>query len=298
MISRRDTIKLAALFGAGALFPLAPAEAAGGKLAWRAFQADEAGFSRMPVLLTGRKEAILLDGGFTLSDGRKLAEAIKASGRTLTTIYVSCPDPDYYFSLRPVVEAFSAAKVIAKPVTVASIKASVQGKLEVWGPKLGDNGPRNLAEVVIPTPSDLTALDLEGHRIEIVEVPDMHDRRYLWVPDLKAVFGGVLVSSGGHVWLADNADAASRQAWLRALDAIAARKPKIVVPAHHAERAPEGLAAVKFTRDYIAAFNREAEKAKDSAALIEAMKALYPKLGGLDSLDLSAKVVKGEMKWG
>ncbi|OCC02559.1 MBL fold metallo-hydrolase [Labrys sp. WJW] len=298
MINRRDTIKLTALFGVGALFPQASADAASGKLAWRAFQADEAGFSRMPVLLSGRKEAILLDGGFTLSDGRKLAEAIKASGKTLTTIYVSCPDPDYYFSLRPVVEAFPAAKVIAKPVTVASIKASVQGKLEVWGPKLGDNGPRSLAEVVIPAPSEAAALDLEGHRIEIVEVPDMHDRRYLWVPSLKAVFGGVLVSSGGHVWLADNADAASRQAWIRALDAIAARKPGIVVPAHHAEGAPEGLAAVKFTRDYIAAFNREADKAKDSAALIEAMKALYPKLGGLDSLDLSAKVVKGEMKWG
>ncbi|WP_448949834.1 MBL fold metallo-hydrolase [Labrys neptuniae] len=298
MISRRDTLKLTAAFGAGALFPFASANAAGAKLTWRAFQADETGFSRMPVLLTGRKQAILLDGGFTLSDGRKLVEAIKASGKTLTTIYVSCPDPDYYFSLRPVVEAFPAAKVIAKPVTVASIKASVQGKLDVWGPKLGDNGPRNLAEVVIPAPSDLTSLDLEGHRIEIIEVPGMHDRRYLWVPGLKAVFGGVLVSSGGHVWLADNADAASREAWIRALDAIAARKPSIVVPAHHAEGAPEGLAAVKFTRDYIAGFNREAEKAKDGAALIEAMKGLYPKLGGVDSLDLSAKVVKGEMKWG
>jgi glyoxylase-like metal-dependent hydrolase (beta-lactamase superfamily II) len=213
VINRRDTIKLTALFGAGALFPQASADAASGKLAWRAFQADEAGFSRMPVLLSGRKEAILLDGGFTLSDGRKLAEAIKASGKTLTTVYVSCPDPDYYFSLRPVVEAFPAAKVIAKPVTVASIKASVQGKLEVWGPKLGDNGPRSLVEVVIPAPSEAAALDLEGHRIEIVEVPDMHDRRYLWVPSLKAVFGGVLVSSGGHVWLADNADAASRRSW-------------------------------------------------------------------------------------
>lgn len=42
-------------------------------LQWQYFQADENGFNRTPVLLTGDKEAILLDGGFTLSDGKAVA---------------------------------------------------------------------------------------------------------------------------------------------------------------------------------------------------------------------------------
>ena len=41
----------------------------------------------------------------------------------------------------------------------------------------------------------------------------------------------------------------------------------------------------------------EAAKAKDSAALVKAMQARYPKLAGVASLELSAKVAKGEMQW-
>lgn len=297
MLDRRDILKLTAALGTAALVPACAAKA-GSALSWQAFQADEAGFRRTPVLLSGQTEAILVDGGFTLSDGRAVAEAIKASGRRLTTIIVTCSDPDYYFSLRPVVQAFPSAKVIARPATVAAIRANVEGKLKVWGPQLKDNGPQTLADVVIPAAADVSSLDLEGHRIEIVDVPDMHDRHYLWVPDLQAVFGGVLVSSGIHVWMADTATLDARLAWIKALDTIIAHNPKIVVPGHQAEGAAQGLEAVRFTRDYLVAFNDAAAKAKDSKALVAAMTARYPALLEVGSLELGAKVVKGEMQWG
>ncbi|NTJ62019.1 MBL fold metallo-hydrolase [Agrobacterium rhizogenes] len=298
MFTRRDALKLSLAAGAVSIIPLAASQAAGSKLNWQFFQAPETGFRRTPVLLTGKKEAILIDGGFTLSDGHAVADAIKATGKRLTTIYVSCNDPDYYFSLRPIVTTFPDAKVIAKPVTVAAIHANVEGKLATWGPQLKENGPQKLSDVVIPAASDLKALELDGQKIEIVEVPDMHDRRYLWVPSLKAVFGGVLVSSGIHVWVADEATPEKRQAWIKALDEISARKPKIVIPAHQTEGAPQGLEAVKFTRDYLVAFHEEEVKAKDSAALIAAMTKRYPNLTDVGSLELGAKVAKGEMKWG
>lgn len=268
------------------------------KLDWAFYQASEAGFRRTPVLLTGETDAILLDGGFTLPDGRALADAIKATGKNLTTIFISCNDPDYYFSLRPVVDAFPDAKVIARPATVEAIKANVQGKLEVWGPQLGENGPQVLADVVIPEPTDATALDLEGNAIEIVEFPEMHDRRYLWVPSLKAVFGGVLIYSGIHVWVADAAKPEDRDHWIAALDALIARAPDVLVPGHQAEGAAQGLDAVRFTRDYLMAINEEDARTKDSAELIAAMVARYPDLPDVGSLELGAKVIKGEMDWG
>lgn len=298
MITRRETLKLAAAAGAATAFPLTVTRAGGGTLAWTFFQAGEAGFRRTPVLLTGEKDAILIDGGFTLSDGKTVADAIKATGKRLTTIYVSCNDPDYYFGLRPVVDAFPDAKVIAKPVTVAAIKGNVEAKLGVWGPQLKENGPQTLADVVIPEASDATSLDLEGNAIDIIEVLDMHDRRYLFVPALEAVFGGVLVDSGNHVWMADTATAELRSAWIRALDGIAARAPKIVVPGHQVEGAAQGLAAVTFTRDYLVAFETEMGRTQNSAELIAAMTKLYPDLADASSLELGAKVAKGEMKWG
>ncbi|NWE37202.1 MBL fold metallo-hydrolase, partial [Pseudomonas gingeri] len=49
--------------------------------------------------------------------------------------------------------------------------------------------------------------------------------------------------------------------------------------------------------DYIKAFDEETAKAKDSAALISAMKKRYPSLGDESTLELGAKVAKGEMQW-
>jgi glyoxylase-like metal-dependent hydrolase (beta-lactamase superfamily II) len=297
MMTRRDFVQTAA--AAGAAFSLGGAHAQGAApLQWQALPAGERGFFRAPVLLSGAKEAILIDGGFSLPDGRAVVEAIKASGKTLTTIYVSQSDPDYYFSLGPVKAAFPSAKVIAASATIAAIKGNVEKKLAVWGPQLKENGPQALADVVMPEAFDGPALQLEGHAIEIVAASALENRRYLWVPSLKAVFGGVLVFSGLHVWTADTPTPQARAAWIRNLEAIAARKPAIVVPGHLAAGAALDVSAVTYTRDYLLAFEEEAAKAADSAALIAAMKRRYPSAGLAPALEIGAKVVKGEMKWG
>jgi hypothetical protein len=49
-------------------------------LTWKHFPAGPNGFFRAPVLLSGATEALLIDGGFTLSDGKAVANAITASG--------------------------------------------------------------------------------------------------------------------------------------------------------------------------------------------------------------------------
>ena len=297
MMTRRDFVQTAA--AAGAAFSVGGAHAQGAApLRWQALPAGERGFFRAPVLLSGAKEAILIDGGFSLPDGRAVVEAIKASGKTLTTIYVSQSDPDYYFSLGPVKAAFPSAKVIAASATIAAIKGNVEKKLAVWGPQLKENGPQTLADVVMPEAFDGPALQLEGHAVEIVAASELENRRYLWVPSLKAVFGGVLVFSGLHVWTADTPTPQARAAWVRNLEAIAARKPAIVVPGHLAAGAALDVSAVTYTRDYLLAFEEEAAKAADSAALIAAMKRRYPSAGLAPALEIGAKVVKGEMKWG
>lgn len=295
MMSRRDVIKAIAAAGITAT---GAARAGGSPLAWQHFPAGEHGFFRAPVLLSGQREAILIDGGFTLSDGRALAEAIRATGKKLTAIYISQSDPDYYFSLGPVRAAFPDARVIAASATLAAIQGNIEKKLATWGPQLKDNGPQTLADVVLPAAFDGASLDLEGHAIQIVDAEGLANRRYLWVPDLGAVFGGVLVFSGLHVWTADTPTAEARTAWIKTLDAIAARQPKVLVPGHMALDAPANLEAVRYTRDYLLAFEEELPAAADSAALIAAMTRRYPNAGMGVALQIGAKVAKGEMKWG
>jgi glyoxylase-like metal-dependent hydrolase (beta-lactamase superfamily II) len=267
-------------------------------LVWRHFPAGEHGFYRAPVLIVGGTEAVLIDGGFAYSDGRAVADAIKATGKRLTLIYVSQSDPDYYFSLGPIKTAFPVARVVAASTTVAAIRGNVEKKLAIWGPQLKENGPQTLHDVVIPEAFDDKTLTVDGETIEIVDAEGLPNRRYLWVPSLQAVFGGVLIFSGVHVWTADTNGVGQRAAWRANLDAIAARKPAIVVAGHMTPTAAADASAINHTKAWLLAFEEELAKAADSAALNAAMKARFPRLGMEVAIDIGAKVATGEMKWG
>jgi len=299
MATRRDVLKTLAVAGvATTLLGAKKMMATPTPLIWKHYPAGENGFFRAPVLISGAREAVLLDGGFTLPDGKALVEAIKASGKQLTTIYVSQSDPDYYFNLAPIKAAFPDARVIAASATIAAIKSSVEKKLATWGPQLKENGPQTLADIVMPEAFDGSALSLEGHRIEIVDAAGLANRRCLWVPSLEAIFGGVLVFAGVHVWTADTQGAAARATWIKNLDTMAARKPGVVVPGHMAIGAATDVSAILYTRDYLIAFEEELAKAANSADLIGAMTKRYPNAGMAIALQIGAKVAMGEMKWG
>lgn len=85
---------------------------------------------------------------------------------------------------------------------------------------------------------------------------------------------------------------------MKALEAIAARRPLIVVAGHMAPGAPTDSSSIAYTRDYLVAFEDEVVKASDSVALIAAMRKRYPNAGLGVALDIGAKVAKCEMKWG
>ena len=170
MNTRRDMIKSAAAATFAAAFTGGSnAMATNTQLTWKHFPAGEHGFFRAPVLVAGARDAVLIDAGFTLADGQALADAIRASGKHLTTIYISQGDPDYYFGLAPIKAAFPDARVIASSATIAAIMASVEKKLATWGPQLKQNGPQQLSDIVMPQAFDGLAITLEDQAIEIVE---------------------------------------------------------------------------------------------------------------------------------
>ncbi|MGO1068772.1 MBL fold metallo-hydrolase [Lysobacter sp. CA199] len=252
-------------------------------------------FAVSSTLVTGAKDAVLIDAQFSTVDAAKLVERIKASGKRLTTIYISHGDPDFYFGLVALSEAFPQARVLATPQTIAHIRETSAGKLQFWGPKLGAGAP---SRIVIPEPLQGDTIDLEGNALRIVGLDGpTPDRSFVWIEPIKTVLGGIPVMAGEHVWMADTQTPQSHANWLSTLDRIAELKPEVVIPGHFAPGAARDLDAVRFTADYIRAFDEETAKAKDSAALIAAMQRRYPGLGAQASLDLSAKVAKGEMKW-
>lgn len=247
------------------------------------------------VLVTGAKDAILIDAQFGKSQAEQLVEKVRASGKRLTTIYISHGDPDYYFGLDTLTKAFPEAKVLASAPTVAHIKATVAGKLAFWGPQMGPDKP---AKTSMPQVLEGHRLMLEGHPLEVVGLDGPQpDRSFVWIPSIKAVVGGVVVAQNLHVWMADTQTAQSHRDWLATLAKIEQLQPRTLVPGHYLGESSRDLAAVRFTAQYIQAFDAEAAKAGSAAELISAMNKRYPNLGEESSLELSAKVAKGEMKW-
>ncbi|MBA4244129.1 MBL fold metallo-hydrolase [Pseudomonas sp. GD04158] len=253
---------------------------------------EAAVFPVSSTLISGEKEAILVDAQFSSNEAQALIERIRASGKRLTTIFISHGDPDFYFGLDALTRAYPEARVLATAATVAYIERTRAPKLAYWGPILKDSAP---ARTLVPEVLRGNLLELEGQRIEVVGHDPQHTS--LWVPSLKAVVGGVLTSANIHLWVADAQSVEARQSWLKSLDELEALQPTTLVPGHYLGEPAMNLADLRFTRHYLLALQQELPKAPDSQALIAAMKARYPQLQDDSSLELSAKVLKGEMQW-
>src|SRR5581483_8748037 len=156
-----------------------------------------AGSKNKPAtLVTGEREALLVDAGFTRADGHRLAAAVLDSGKTLTTVFISHGDPDFYFGAEVLADAFPTAVFTATPPAIEHIQHSYEGKLKAWA-GLGANLPTRLVDLV-PLSGDL---NLEGQRFELKGGPaELPDRHYLWQPEHRAIVGGVLVFAREHVW--------------------------------------------------------------------------------------------------
>lgn len=265
-------------------------------LRWTVIETDEQNLWRQPVLLHGATDALLIDGGFTLSAGHRIVEAIRASGTRLRQIVVTCHDPDYYFSLGVVKAAFPDVGVVAPPAIADMIARTAQHKIEVWRERLGDDGPVALAQLALPAPLGTGQLALEGVPIEVVAARQPLNY-HLWLAQQRVILGGVQISGANHVWMADTPTIAERVDWLADLETMLERDPRAAPAGHAPPQSPTGIAAIRGTREYIRAFDKEQARAGSADELIAAMRRHYPGLGMDFILELGARVCLGEQQW-
>ncbi|HKO77564.1 MAG TPA: MBL fold metallo-hydrolase [Flavobacterium sp.] len=259
------------------------------------YNASENSFGVASVIVSGKTDAVLIDAQFTLGDAEKVAQEIKASGKKLTTIFVSHGDPDFYFGLEVFKKYFPDVTAYASPATVEHIKSTAQKKLEVWGERLGKNITSN---VILPQLLKGNSIELEGHKLEIIGLEEFPNKTYVWIPSIKAVVGGINVfGTTFHLWMADAQTAEARKIWISVLDKISALKPEIVIPAHANSNSPFDITAVNHTKSYIQFYEEALKTNKTSEVLITALKAKYPALTFETALQIGAKVNTGEMKW-
>ncbi len=254
------------------------------------FLAKPEHFGVTSTLIEGDKEVLLVNAQFSKSEALRIAADILDSGKTLKTIFVSYGDPDFYFGLDVFQQYFPNVQIIPTPEMVKHIQDTQALKVAYWGPKMGANAP---SQIIVPQGYTAKILKFENENIEI---KGKNELTYLWIPSAKAVVGGIPVSSGIHLWMADTPTTKDRNEVVQALESIKSLKPNVVVPAHMKASAAEGLDAVNFSIDYLKQYEKAAKVTKTSTDLIQMMHKEYPTLSESSSLEFGAKVVKGEMQ--
>ena len=244
------------------------------------------------TLISGDRDAALIDTFITVEQNRTLVEWIAASGKNLTTIYATHGHGDHFFGVNTIRERFPNARFVTTRdvITIMRKQASSPVLESFWKSRFPGQIDSTL---VIAEELAGAIIELEGE--ELVSVPlghtDTDSTTCLHVPSIGLVVAGDAVYNDVHVYLAEsNAD--TRKEWIAALDTIESLKPGAVVAGHKRPSAADTPNIVAETRQYIRDFDRIAADAQTAQELYNQMLALYPNRVNPGALWSSARGVK------
>jgi glyoxylase-like metal-dependent hydrolase (beta-lactamase superfamily II) len=245
------------------------------------------------TLISGRRDAVLVDTFLTVKQNRKLVEWIEKSGKNLTTIYATHGHGDHFFGVKAIRERFPNARFVALRDVITVMRRQVSSAVldSVWNPRFAGQIDANPA---IAEQLEGTIIELEGE--ELVSVPlwhtDTDNTTCLHVPSIGLVAADDAAYNDVHVYLAEsNAD--TRKEWISALDTIESLKPRTVVAGHKRPGRADAPSVVAETRQYIRDFDRIAADTRTAKDLYNEMLALYPDRVNPGALWSSARGVKG-----
>ena len=245
-------------------------------------------------LISGEKQAVLIDSLITTAEARLLVDWIRAKNKTLTAVYITHGHADHFFGLNTVLTAFPQAKALALPEVMPSVQGQLKN-MEFWRALL----PTQFAESpIVPEPMQDRVIHLEGHEIRpvIVGQSDTAPSTVVHVPDLDAVVGGDVAYNGIHPWLAST-EHEKRERWLAALDIIESLNPKIIVAGHKdpATRDDDPRTILDATRAYIRDFDQAVAESGTPEEVIDKMMRRHGERGNPYTLWVSADGVRQQL---
>ena len=265
-------------------------QATASRLHLQQYVADDVAFHVVSTLIVGPTEVMLIDAQMKVSDGRRVAEMIAATGKRLTAIFVTHPDEDHTFGAQPIVEPFPGTPVYMTRAAIEDFARHEADFVKGVREYLKDDAPDKLVSF---TPLPSTRLTVDGEAIEIV--PDLQgdvlDRTnsFVFIPSLSAVIAGDMVFSGVHPFLANSTEA-TRAEWRKALARIEALRPRVVIPGHKPRADyPDSPDAVTFMTRYLDDFDAARRVASNAAELEAAMRAKHSALAVPGLLTMSAR---------
>ena len=121
------------------------------------------------TLIFGKRDSVLVDTFITVEQADILVDWVAASGKNLTTIYVTHGHGDHFFGIGALLDRFPDARALATPDVVKLMRqqASPDGLANFWNPLFPGQIPDRL---VIAEELTRNVIDLEGHDLVVVQV--------------------------------------------------------------------------------------------------------------------------------
>ncbi|MEJ1975619.1 MAG: MBL fold metallo-hydrolase [Acetobacteraceae bacterium] len=253
---------------------------------------DLAWVANSATLIYGQRDAVLVDTFLTAAQSQTLLDWVSASGKTLTTIYVTHGHGDHFFGLASLLERFPNARAVATPEIVKAMHEQLSSAwLDNFWRKLF---PGELPDrLVVADPLDRAELDLEGHKLVVLDAghTDTAHSTCLYVPSAGLIVGGDAVYNGIHPYLGET-NTESRLAWIATLDRLEALKPTAVIAGHKVPENKDDPVIIAETRQYLLDFNRLNATTATARQLYDAMLALHPARANPGSLWGAANAAK------
>jgi len=258
---------------------------------------DEKGFEVASVIVTGEKDAILVDAQWTLSNAYRVIAEILETGKNLRTIYLTHAHPDHYFGAGTIAAAFPQAKVVALPSEANIINKQFFGKIEHWENIIGVH---NVCRQTVPVePLEQEYLELEGERIEIIPrvMGDMKYNTMVWIPCMKTLYASDVLFNQAHPFTCE-LTAEERKQWIEEIDKIEKMGAEVIIPGHQKPGMPFDRSSLDFTRDYLIATEEELARHDTVAGFYYAMAERFPEANLVHlSNEMNANVFKGGRDW-
>jgi len=246
------------------------------------------------TLISGKRDAVLVDTAITVDQNQKLVDWIAHSGKNLTAIYATHGHGDHFFGANTIQKKFPKARFVATSEVIAVMRkqASVPVVESYWKPRFPGQIDSTL---LIADELKDRVLELEGEQLISVLLghTDTDSTTCLHVPSVGLAVCGDALYNDVHLHLGEsNAD--GRKEWIAALDTIESLTPVAAIAGHKRPGAPDTPNNIEATRKYIRDFDRIASYTKTALDLYSEMLAIYPERVNPAVLWCSAQAEKSD----
>jgi glyoxylase-like metal-dependent hydrolase (beta-lactamase superfamily II) len=226
------------------------------------------------TLIFGERDAVLVDPPFTREQVQRVGDWVERSGKRLAYIYATHGHGDHWFGTDLLMRRFPEAVPYATAGTIRMMHEQATEGRKQWDrdfPGLIPESP--VVYQVIPG----DGFELEDHPIVAIETghTDTDDTTVLHVPSIGLVVAGDVAYNGVHQYLLESAGGGI-EAWLKAIDTVAALRPTAVIAGHKNRDLPDDPAILEQTRHYLLNARRLLAEKPKPREFYDQMLELYP----------------------